>query len=76
MGFLIASPIVCSCALHGELYRTKQINQICCNQLDAPLQVGNEPFHVRSTGRVKEIGLYNEQVFGTVDSHCNVPHDI
>ena len=59
MGFLIASPIVYSCALHGELYRSKQINQICYNQLDAPLQVGNKLFHVRSTDRVKEIGLYH-----------------
>ena len=57
MGFLIAWRIVCSRASPGKLKRTKRINQICYNQLDAPLKVWTLLYHVRSSGRVKEIGL-------------------
>ena len=39
MGFLIAWRIVCSLGSPGEFKRTKRINQICYNQLDAPLKV-------------------------------------
>ena len=39
MGFLIAWRIVCSRASPVELKRSKRINQICYNQLDAPLKV-------------------------------------
>ena len=58
MGFLIAWRIVSSRASPGEYLRTKRINQICNNQLDAPLKVWTLLYHVRSTGRVKEIGIY------------------
>ena len=73
MGFLVAWRIVCSRASPGELKRTKRINQICYNQLAAPLKVWTYLYHARSPDRVKEIGaipyMYNSVVGTRSDNY-------